>query len=155
MNATITRRQTLVLLGRAGLAGILLPSLVCNVQAGPKEARARLAELTDDIEQQKGRVEVILPEVTDQARFVPIRVRVDSPMNDDDFVREIHIVAERNPTPDIASFYLSPANGKAEVSARIRLLQTQVVIAAAIMSDGGVYIGKGRSKITGGAGACG
>ena len=65
------------------------------------------------------------------------------------------MVAERNPTPAIASFHLSPANGRAEISTRIRLLQTQVVIAAAEMSDGSVRIGKGRCKIIGGAGACG
>ena len=58
-------------------------------------------------------------------------------------------------TPEVASFRLGPANGKAQVSTRIRLLKTQVVIVAAEMSDGSVYMAKGRSKITGGAGGCG
>ena len=49
----------------------------------------------------------------------------------------------------------SSSNGRAEISTRVRLLQTQVVIAAAEMSDGSVRVGKGRCKIIGGAGACG
>ena len=84
-----------------------------------------------------------------------MRIRVDSPQTPDHHVKAIHVVAERNPTPAIASFFLSPASGKAEVSTRIRLLETQVVVAAAEMSDGSVRIGKGRCKITGGAGGCG
>ena len=86
---------------------------------------------------------------------MPIRVSVETPMSETHYVKAIHIVAERNPTPEVASFRLSAVNGKAQVSTRIRLLQTQVVVVAAEMSDGSVFMAKGRSKITGGAGGCG
>ncbi|MBT2989897.1 MAG: hypothetical protein B6D72_12295 [gamma proteobacterium symbiont of Ctena orbiculata] len=151
----LNRRQLLLICGAWAAAGFPLGGLVGSAQAGPRDAKKRLAELTGGVKPQKGRISITLPKVTDQGRFVPIRISVDSPMNEQDYVRAIHVVAERNPTPEVASFHLSPANGKAQVSTRIRLLKTQVVVVAAEMSDGSVYLGKGRSKITGGAGGCG
>jgi sulfur-oxidizing protein SoxY len=145
-----TRREILI----AAACGALGLSL-SEVFAGPKEARERLAELTGGVETKEAGVTITLPEVTEQGRYIPMRISVDSPMTEDDYVKAIHVVAERNPTPAIASFHLTPDSGKAAVSTRIRLLKTQVVIAAAEMSDGRVLIGKGRSKITGGAGGCG
>jgi sulfur-oxidizing protein SoxY len=55
----------------------------------------------------------------------------------------------------LASFYLSRAIGKAEVSTRIRLIKTQVVVVLAEMSDGSLFLGKARCKISTGAGGCG
>ena len=151
----LNRRELLVLCGVWAAAGFPVGGLLKPAHAGPRDAKKRIAELTGGVKPQKGRIDITLPKVTDQGRFVPIRVSVDSPMTDSDHVRAIHIVAERNPTPEVASFRLSAANGKAQVSTRIRMLQTQVIIVAAEMSDGSVYLAKGRSKITGGAGGCG
>jgi sulfur-oxidizing protein SoxY len=151
----LSRRDILLLFAAVTACGVPFGTAFRDARAAPRDAKQRLAELTGAAEQQQGGVEITLPEATDQARHVPMRIRVDSPMTEDDHVKAIHVVAERNPTPAIASFHLSPANGRAEISTRIRLLQTQVVVAAAEMSDGSVRIGKARCKIIGGAGACG
>ena len=151
----LSRRDILLLFAAVTAYGVPFGGVLREAGAAPRDAKKRLAELTGGAEQQKDGVEITLPEATDQARHVPMRIVVDSPMTEDDYVKAIHVVAERNPTPAIASFHLSPANGRAEISTRIRLLQTQVVIAAAEMSDGSVRIGKARCKIIGGAGACG
>ncbi len=146
----LSRRELLLWMVALSAAGWLR-----DTEAAPREAKQLLAKLTGGAEQLKGGVTITLPAVTDQARHVPMRISVESPMTEDDHVKAIHVVAERNPTPAIASFHLSPANGKAEISTRIRLIKTQIVVAAAQMSDGSVRIGKARCKITGGAGACG
>ena len=151
----LNRRDLLLICSAWAAAGFPVAGLFKPAHAGPKDAKQRLADLTGGVKPHKGRVQITLPKVTDQGRFVPIRVAVESPMTADDYVKAIHIVAERNPTPEVASFRLSPQIGRAQVSTRIRLLQTQVVVVAAEMSDGSVYLGKGRSKITGGAGGCG
>ena len=151
----LRRRDILLLCGAATAVGLPCGALLRDAQASPKDAKKLLADLTGGVEQQRGGVTITLPAATDQARHVPMRVSVESPMTAEDHVKAIHVVAERNPTPAVASFHLSPANGKAEISTRIRLLQTQVVVAAAEMSDGTVRIGKARCKITGGTGGCG
>lgn len=76
-------------------------------------------------------------------------------MTEDDYVKAIHIVAERNTVPEVVSFHLSPANGPAEISTRIRVKQTQIIVAAAQMSDGSVFIGRERCRVGAGAGGCG
>ncbi len=149
------RRKVLLMCGRAFAASIPMLLLPCLAGASPRDAKKRLAALTNDVAVKKGRVTITLPKITDQGDFVPIKVAVESPMTEFDHVKAIHIVAERNPDPAVASYYLGPANGKAEISTRIRLVKTQVVVAAAVMSDGSIYVGKTHSKISTGAGGCG
>jgi len=151
----LNRRDILSLCVAVVAAGLPLGRLVESARASPRDARKRLAEITGGITPKKGRMAIILPKVTDQGDFVPLRVAVESPMTDADHVKAIHIIAERNPTPAVASFYLSRAIGKAEVSTRIRLVKTQVIVAVAEMNDGSLFLGKARCKISTGAGGCG
>jgi sulfur-oxidizing protein SoxY len=101
----------------------------------------------------EGKITVKLPEIAENGSTVPITIAVDSPMTDNDYVKSVHIVAEGNPSPEVVSFNLSPAMGKAEVSTRMRLGKTQNVRAVAIMSDGSVYSGLKQVKVT--IGGCG
>ncbi|MBE9538323.1 MAG: thiosulfate oxidation carrier protein SoxY [Proteobacteria bacterium] len=151
----LNRRDILSLFAALAAAGLPLGGLMGSARAAPRDARKHLAEITGGIKPKKGRITITLPKVTDQGDFVPLRVAVESPMSEVDHVKAIHIVAERNPTPAVASFYLSRAIGKAEVSTRIRLVKTQVVVAVAEMSDGSLFLGKARCKISTGAGGCG
>lgn len=76
-------------------------------------------------------------------------------MTVDDYVKAIHIVAERNTVPDVASFYLGPHSGLAQVATRIRIKQSQNIVVVAQMNDGTAYVGRARTKVLGGAGGCG
>jgi sulfur-oxidizing protein SoxY len=151
----LSRRDILALcaaLAAMGLTGLALPG---QAHASPKDARKRLAGLTGGVKPIKKGVTIALPKVTDQGNHIPLRVSVDSPMTEDDYVKAIHVVSERNPIPAVATFHLSPASGKAAISTRIRLVKTQVVMVAAETSSGVVYLGKARCKISTGAGGCG
>ena len=101
----------------------------------------------------QGKVTLKLPEIAENGRTVPLSVSVDSPMSDKDYVKAIHIVAEGNPNPEVVSFNLTPAVGKAEISTRMRLGKTQNVVAAAVMNDGSVYKVSRFIKVT--IGGCG
>ena len=151
----LNRRDILRLCAAMAALGLPLGGLIESAWASPRDAKNRLTKIPGGIKPKKGRIAIILPKVTDQGDFVPLRVAVESPMTEADHVKAIHIVAERNPTPEVASFYLSRAIGKAEVTTRIRLVKTQVVVAVAEMSDGTLFLGKARCKISTGAGGCG
>ncbi len=84
----------------------------------------------------QGGIELDLPDVAANGASVPLGVVIDSPMTSDNHVRAIHVFATRNPAPGIGTFHLSPANGRAEVSTRIRLADDQEVIVLAELSDG-------------------
>ncbi|WP_088286999.1 SoxY-related AACIE arm protein [Ideonella sp. A 288] len=86
-----------------------------------------------------GRVTLDIAPLVDNGNTVPVTVRVDSPMTEADHVRELVIFNERNPQRDVAQFTLGPANGRAEVSTRIRLATTQRLVALARMSDHSVW----------------
>lgn len=151
----LTRRQVVAGGGISALALAVAGGLPSLADASPTDAKRLLKELTGGKPLKKGRVYVNLPDRTEKGPFTRIMVAVNSPMTEDDYVKVVHLVAERNTVPEVASFYFTPLNGKAEVTTRIRLKKTQIIVAVAEMSDGSAYIGKGRTKVSRGGGGCG
>lgn len=72
-----------------------------------------------------------LPLVSEDGSSVPLTVRADSPMTAADHVQSIHLFATRNPNPEIAEFRFTPLAGRAQVATRVRLNESQTVIAIA------------------------
>ncbi len=152
---SLSRREVLRY-GGATLALLAVgPMFSTTAEASPKEAKAKLAQLTGDVDIIKGRIHITLPRLSHDGTRVRIMIKTDSPMTPDDYVRAIHILGERNTVPEIASFQFTPQSGKAEIITRIRLAKSQTIIAAAEMSDGSVYMAKARCNIARGAGGCG
>jgi sulfur-oxidizing protein SoxY len=141
-----TRRQAITAgAGALALASGLAPR---PASATPESLAAYLAKMTGGKKAIPGKVSLKLPEIAENGAIVPLTVAVDSPMTADNYAKDIVIAAERNPNPEVVVFHLTPASGKAEVSTRIRLGETQDVVATAIMSDGSVYTAKGHVKVT-------
>jgi sulfur-oxidizing protein SoxY len=80
-----------------------------------------------------------MPRLSENGNSVDVAVRVDSPMTAADHVRAIHVLSEKNPVPRVASFFLTPRAGKAEVATRIRLATSQQIIVLAETSAGEVH----------------
>ena len=86
-----------------------------------------------------GRVRLELPKLAENGHSVPMTVRVDSPMSATEHVRAVHLISEKNPVREMASFQLGPHSGRAEVGSRIRLNGSQRVVAIAELSDGSFW----------------
>lgn len=128
----------------AGLAATMpFPAL-----ATPAEADDFAKKLLGNAQPKEGRVKLILKDVAESGSAEPITVAVDSPMSAADHVKAIHVVADGNPYPGVASWYFTPRSGKAEVSFRMRLAKTQVVRVYAVMSDGQVFVARQETKVT-------
>ncbi|MFQ3622453.1 MAG: thiosulfate oxidation carrier protein SoxY [Acetobacteraceae bacterium] len=144
---------------RAALAGTA--GAVVAVALSPKPASASLQPATQaairsavgERPMTEGRITLRVPAIAENGNTVPLTVLVESPMTAADHVKAVHLFADRNPTPDIASFRFTPSCGRAEASTRIRLGETQDVIAVAEMSDGTVFVGRQEVKVT--IGGCG
>ena len=95
-----------------------------------------------------GRVNLEIPPLVENGNLVTMKVAVESPMSEADYVRAIHIVAEGNPLPNVVSFYLSPRAGLAVITTRIRLGDSQRVRAIAQMSDGSFWQGDAATLVT-------
>ncbi|MHB8884933.1 MAG: thiosulfate oxidation carrier protein SoxY [Methylovirgula sp.] len=149
----MSRRQILMGSTGCGLAVASLTMLPRPAKATPAEAEALIAKLVGHAKPAAGRVKLQLPQIAENGNSVEFSVAVDSPMTEKDYVKSIHVIAEQNPFPEVATFFLSPANGKASVTMRMRLAKTQKVRALALMSDGSVFEAQQEVKVT--IGGCG
>lgn len=101
-----------------------------------QDIKPLIDQLTRGAAIEAGGIEIELPQIAENGNSVPMRVKVDHAMAPADFVSAVHIIAERNPRPLVASFHLRPESGRAQVSTRVRLAGTQKVTVLAGMSDG-------------------
>jgi sulfur-oxidizing protein SoxY len=149
----VSRRQALIVVGAGGLAATGFGLLPRTASADAAAVDAAIKGLVGDKTPQAGRITLELPQIAENGNTVPIAVEVDSPMTEQDYCKAVHVFAEENPLPGVASIRFTPACGKARASTRMRLLKTQNVVAVAEMSDGSVYTAKAEVKVT--IGGCG
>ncbi len=147
------RRGLLIGLGAGGLAVVGMTLVPHAVLASPEDVKMAIEERIGDAVAKEGRISLELPQIAGNGNTVPISFEIDSPMTESDYVKAVHIFAEKNPLPNVASFYFTPRSGKARAATRMRLLKTQNIVAVAEMSDGSVYMAKTEVKVT--LGGCG
>ncbi len=87
----------------------------------------------------EGEITLDLPAVAENGAQVPLTVKLDSPMTAEDHVTAIHIIATRNPAPQIGTFRLTPHMTRAEAMTRIRVAEEQEILVLAELSDGRVF----------------
>lgn len=121
-----------------GLGGAMAVLLAPVAHATPESMASAIAEFAPG-EISEGRITLEIPPLVDSGNSVPLTVTVESPMTAEDHVETIAVFSERNPLPDVARFYLGPRSGIAKVTVRIRLSDTQHVVAVARMSDGSLW----------------
>lgn len=130
---------------RGFIAGALALATVSSPRAQkllpPQDISPLLARITGGAVAEARGVEVQLPQIAENGNSVPLHIRVVSPMTADDHVKAIHVFAERNPRPHVATFHFGPDSGKAEISTRVRLAGTQKVTVLAELSGGRFLIG--------------
>lgn len=85
------------------------------------------------------RIKLSIPAIADNGFAVPMRVIVEGPFGPGPYVKSIRLFSETNPVPDMAVFEFPVPVERVEIESRIRLAGTQQVVAAAEMTDGGVY----------------
>jgi sulfur-oxidizing protein SoxY len=151
MTTSITRRQTLFV-GAAAIAAAALGQTVAPAYAA-NNLDEMAKKFTGGAAPVEGKVKLDLPEIAENGNTVPITVSVESPMTDKEYIQEVIVLADGNPNAGIATFHFNPASGVAEANTRIRLANTQNIVAIAKSSDGKFYTAKKQVKVT--IGGCG
>ena len=123
---------------RSFLAGAALVTVLplASARATPEAMAAAIKEVVGGAVIREGRVKLDLPPLVENGNTVPMTVSVTSPMTSDDFVKSIHVFNEKNPQPNIVSVRLGPRAGRAQISTRVRLADSQDIIAIAETSTG-------------------
>ena len=131
------KRRTFLQRSSLALTAAALPALAQQSKFQPaQDIKPLIDEIVKGAAIEEGGIMVELPQIAENGNSVPLHVKVDHPMAPADFVAAIHVIAERNPRPLVASFHLQPRSGRAEISTRVRLAGTQKVTVLAAMSDG-------------------
>lgn len=132
-------------------AGLLSPRQV--LAAWPKAAfeaknvnEAMTGIFDTDLAPASDAIKVEAPDIAENGAVVPVTIETSLPN-----VESISIMAEKNQTPLIANFSMTPRTGN-YVSTRIKMGQTSNVIAI-VKADGKIYSARKEVKVT--IGGCG
>ena len=123
---------------RSFIAGAALVSVLplASARATPEAMRAAIKEVVGDKTVREGRVTLDVPPLIENGNAVPLTVSVESPMSEADHIKAIHVFNEKNPQPHVFDARLSPKNGKAAIATRIKLGDSQKIVAIAETSKG-------------------
>lgn len=116
--------------------------------AAPPALSEFVARLTEGAIPERGRITFEIPALVENGNSVDVRILIESPMTQADHVAWIHLIAEKNPFPDVARFHLGPRAGRAEVATTIRLGASQTVTAVAGLSGGGFVMAEADVVVT-------
>jgi len=131
------RRRVLLAGASAGALTGLQPLVRAQALPGtPDELEAAIKAYTQGAPVRNGKVRLDISPLVDNGNSVPITISVDSPMTPADYVKTIAMFNEKNPQRDVVRVQLGPRSGKASVSTRIRLANSQKLVALAQLSDG-------------------
>ena len=140
MDRGTSRREFLKAAGGAA-AGLGLGSViaVAPASATPAEMQEAIRKVVGGARVTPGKVKLDLPPLIENGNAVPLTVIIDSPMTEAEHVRAVHVFTEKNPQPDVVSFRFGPRAGRASVATRVRLADTQNVVAICELSDGSFW----------------
>src|SRR5882672_3069811 len=130
-----TRRQFLNLAGGAAVAGAVPIVTLVPAEATPATLATAIRNVVGEAPVRTGKVKLDVPPLVENGNTVPMTVSVANPMTANDYVKSIHVFNEKNPQPNVGNFYLGQRAGRAQISTRIRLADSQKIVAIARLSD--------------------
>lgn len=152
MTIRLSRRQTLAIAGGLALVGPSAPALA-QAPATRNDSAELIRAFTGGRTPTPARVKIDAPEIAENGNTVPLTVSVESPMTAESFCQEVLVVADGNPRGGVCKFQFTVQSGVAEANIRVRLAETQNLIAIAKMNDGSLFMDTRNVKVT--IGGCG
>lgn len=144
MSADRNRRQVLKTAGLVA-AFSLLPG---RAEATPEQLQQAIAERFGDKPVNAGRVTLKVPPLAENGNSVAVSVAVDCAMDGTDRVLDLTLFSAANPLPVVSRLEFGPLAANAEASFRIRLADSQRLIAIARMQDDTLWSGSASTIVT-------
>ena len=145
----ISRRNAIMLM--LGTAGYLMSSKI--VFAGKEQVLKRIDEITKGKGAKELDIFLDLPEIAENGNQVKVNFEIESEMTKENYIKNVYILADGNPAPDIAKFSFTPDMGMCSATTRIRLSKTQNVVLVAENNKNEYFMTKSKVKVT--IGGCG
>ncbi|MEG3641403.1 thiosulfate oxidation carrier protein SoxY [Magnetococcus sp. PR-3] len=154
----LTRRALFTGASRAGVAAALVGTAIAAPKAAMADGHGKvMANIKEHMGSGKyeetASVKIDAPIIAENGAMVPVKITVDHPMDADNYIQTIAVFVDKNPTPFAGLYNMSPANGKAFVSARLKIGKTSQVRAVAKTNTGKLIGASKEVKVT--IGGCG
>jgi sulfur-oxidizing protein SoxY len=146
---TISRRQALIIIG--SLTGSLaMPSFSFGKTNLLKK---RIDDIIRGANATESNIMLDVPEIAENGNQVKVNFEIDSPMTKKSYIKQVYILADGNPAPDVAKFSFTPEMGTCSATTRMRLSKTQNVYLIAESNVGKFSMTRSKVKVT--IGGCG
>ena len=145
----ISRRNAISLM--LGTAGYLMSSRIAF--AGKEQVLKRIDEITKGKGAKELDIFLDLPEIAENGNQVKVNFEIESEMTKANYIKNVYILADGNPAPDVAKFSFTPDMGMCSATTRIRLSKTQNVVLVAENNKNEYFMTKSKVKVT--IGGCG
>jgi len=146
---SINRRSAITLLTCMGFS----LSLHSGLMASPEMVQSELDKISKGSKKKDAEIFLDVPEIAENGNQVKVSFEIESPMTENDFVKEVYIFADGNPAPNVGKFEFTPFSGECFASTKMRLSKTQDVYLLAKFNDGKYALEKSTVKVT--IGGCG
>ena len=146
---TISRRQALIIIG--SLTGsVAIPSFSFGKTDLLKK---RIDDIIKGANASESNIMLDVPEIAENGNQVKVNFEIDSPMSKENYIKQVYILADGNPAPDVAKFSFTPEMGACSATTRMRLSKTQNVYLIAESNTGKFSMTRSKVKVT--IGGCG
>ena len=145
----ISRRNAIVLM--LATTWYLVSSKI--VFAGKEQVLKRIDEITKGKGAKELDIFLDLPEIAENGNQVKVNFEIESEMTEENYIKNVYILADGNPAPDVAKFSFTPDMGMCSATTRIRLSKTQNVVLVAENNKNEYFMTKSKVKVT--IGGCG
>ena len=145
----ISRRNAIALM--LGRSGYIMSSGIAF--AGKEQVLKRIDEITKGKGAKELDIFLDLPEIAENGNQVKVNFEIESEMTKENYIKNVYILADGNPAPDVAKFSFTPDMGMCSATTRIRLSKTQNVVLVAENNKNEYFMTKSKVKVT--IGGCG
>ena len=121
--------------------------------AQSNQAIERINEITNGLGATESDIWLDLPEIAENGNQVKVSFEMDTPMTESDHIKTVYILADGNPSPNVAKFSFTPEMGSCSATTRIRLSKTQNVYLLAANNNEQFFMTYAKVKVT--IGGCG
>ena len=121
--------------------------------AQSNQALDRINEITNGLGATESDIWLDLPEIAENGNQVKVSFEMDSPMTETDHIKTVYILADGNPSPNVAKFSFTPEMGSCSATTRMRLSKTQNVYLLAANNNEQFFMTYAKVKVT--IGGCG
>merc|ERR1711970_110793 len=95
--------------------------------ASPELVQGEMDKIIKGAVNREAEIFLDVPEIAENGNQVKVNFEIESPMSQNDYIKTVYILADGNPSPDVAKFSFSQEMGVCSATTRMRLSKTQNV----------------------------